>query len=60
MFGMDILIIFNTAYIINEFELIDNRKLILTNYLKSWFFFDLLAVIPFEFIVRSSSVGEFS
>ena len=52
MFFIDIILIFNSAYYENEFELVDDRKKIAKNYLKSWFMFDLLAVIPFEFIVR--------
>lgn len=37
---------FNTAYFDEDFKLIDQRKEIIKNYLKGYFFIDLLAIVP--------------
>ncbi len=47
IFLIDIAINFNTGYIERE-QLVSNRRLISKNYLKTWFFFDVISVVPFE------------
>lgn len=47
-FLIDILLIFNTAYYDEEQEIISCRKKIACTYIKGWFVFDSLAVIPFD------------
>lgn len=44
---MDIIVIFNTAFLSQNFELEEDRKKIAINYLKGWFTIDFIAVIPF-------------
>lgn len=47
-------IIFNSAFVTEDFETIDCRKLIAYDYLKGWFWIDLLAVMPFQWFIRDS------
>ena len=51
MFFIDILVIFNSAFYDSEFHIVEKRKIIGKEYLKSWFLVDLLAIIPFEDIM---------
>ena len=48
---MDIIINFNSAFLNESYLTIDDRKVIVCNYLKGWFLFDLLAVFPFGLIL---------
>jgi potassium voltage-gated channel Eag-related subfamily H protein 8 len=52
MFALDTILIFNTAFYNDEWDLIDNRKEISLTYIKSWFIIDLLAIIPFDVIIE--------
>ncbi|OMJ74679.1 hypothetical protein SteCoe_26358 [Stentor coeruleus] len=54
LFILDILITFNSAYIDVTGKLIISRKAITKQYLKSWFFVDLISSIPLEFFHTSS------
>ena len=38
-----------------DFQVVLDRKMIAKKYIKGWFIIDLLAVIPFEFILSSSN-----
>ena len=54
IFIVDIVVSFNTSYYdqkASEFSM--SRKAIAWNYIKSWFIIDVLAVIPFEFILKN-------
>lgn len=52
LFGFDILISFNTAYLdYNIEQLVYDRIKIAKFYLKFWFWVDLLATIPFDMII---------
>lgn len=53
LFGFDILVIFNSAYYDLDMNLVDDRKMITTNYLRGWFTVDLLAIIPFDIILTN-------
>jgi hypothetical protein len=53
MFGIDIIVIMNSAYYDMDMNLIDNRKDIAINYFKGWFAVDLLAIIPFDVILTN-------
>ena len=53
MFLIDILVLFNSAFYDSEFQIVENRKTIAKEYIKSWFLVDLLAIIPFELVVSS-------
>ena len=54
-FLIDIIIIFNTAYYDENYQLIDDRKLIAKKYIKSWFFVDVISILPIEYILKQSS-----
>ena len=54
MFLTDIIIIFNSVYYDQDFNIVTQRKTIAINYIKSWFFIDLIAIIPFEWILNSA------
>lgn len=54
LFLIDILITLNSAYYNDEGTLITSRSSIVLNYIKSWFFFDLLAIFPADFITNES------
>lgn len=55
IFAVDMLIQFNSAYLDENYEVIDKRKPIIRNYLTTWFFIDLIALIPYEVIGGSES-----
>ena len=50
LYVFDILLAFNTSYY-KKGKLITNRKKIIRNYLKGWFYIDIISVIPSEFFV---------
>ena len=54
LFLIDIIINFNTAYQSELYETIDDREKIAMNYIKGWFFIDLLAIIPFEVLLQQT------
>jgi len=59
LFVLDILVSFNTGFIDQKtFFLQSDRAKIVCNYLKSWFIIDLLAVIPFETIMKAFSQSD--
>jgi len=51
LFLSDVIVIFNTAFYTENFDMIDNRKEIAYNYLKGWFTIDILAILPFDYIL---------
>jgi hypothetical protein len=51
MFAIDTVLIFNTAFYDDNWELIDGRKLIAITYMKGWFLIDILAIVPFDLII---------
>lgn len=55
IFGLDILIIFNTAYYDEDFKIVSEYKSIAKKYISSWFFIDLLAILPFDLIFKAST-----
>jgi hypothetical protein len=57
-FVLDMLFAFNTGFFKNG-VLILNRKLIVVNYILSWFLIDLLATFPYVYVVQwVSPVGS--
>lgn len=53
-FGLDILVIFNSAFHDGEYRIIEDRKKIASVYIKSWFLVDILAIIPFDIFIDTS------
>jgi hypothetical protein len=58
LFGIDIIVIFNTAYYNDDNEIIDCRKQIACSYLKGWFIIDLLAIIPFDQVINANDYNQ--
>jgi potassium voltage-gated channel Eag-related subfamily H member 8 len=52
-FLIDIFIIFNSAFYDSEFIVVEDRKIIAKEYLRSWFIIDLLAIIPFDLLIST-------
>lgn len=53
LFAIEIVIFFNTSYYDSENQkYITSRKEIASNYLKGWFLLDLIAVFPFDKVVK--------
>ena len=50
LYFFDMLLAFNTSYY-NKGKLITNRKKIVRNYLKGWFYLDIISGIPSEFFI---------
>ena len=51
MFVIDIIVIFNSAFYNDDFKLIDDTGQIAKLYIKGWLFIDVIAVIPFNYIM---------
>ena len=50
-FFVDMLVIFNTALEDEEYNIIQDRKVISSHYLQGWFLVDIISIIPFDFIL---------
>ena len=48
LFGVDMFVIFNSAYQTEDFEIVDDHKSIAISYITGWFWLDLIAIIPFQ------------
>jgi hypothetical protein len=59
-FFIDIIVNFNSAYIDESYEVIDDRKKIAKSYLVSWFLIDFLSIVPFELVVTAADHYESS
>ena len=46
------IIIFNSATLTDDFETIDDRGRIAFQYFTTWFFIDLISIIPFELMIK--------
>ena len=49
------IVIFNTAFYTDNFDMVDSRRDIASNYLRGWFAVDLLAIVPFDYILAMSN-----
>lgn len=54
IFTIDIVLNFFSAYYDNNDELVYNRKVIAIRYLKSWFFVDLISVLPLSLLMDTN------
>ena len=45
-FFIDMILIFNTAYYDEDFKMVQHRGVIAFNYMRGWFFIDVLAIFP--------------
>ena len=55
IFGLDIFAVFMTAYYDEDFKLVDDRKVIALSYIRGMFICDVIAILPFDLIIRSNS-----
>lgn len=56
--GLNILINLNSAYIVEEFIIVDDRLKIIKNYLISWLIIDFLSIIPFDVMLNLQNSGN--
>ena len=52
LFAVDMIVIFQSAVLDDEFETIDDRSQIAFHYITTWFFIDLISIIPFELMIK--------
>jgi len=57
LFGIDCIVIFNSAIDDEDFRIIEDYKSIACNYLKSWFLIDIMAIVPFDLIIMAAVKG---
>ena len=54
LFFIDVLVIFNSGFLNDEFVVIDDRKVIAKTYIKGWFSVDVISSIPFGLLNQSA------
>lgn len=54
IFGIDIILSFISAYYNEDYYMIDQPRLIVHNYLRSWFIIDAAAIFPFQIFAKST------
>lgn len=52
LFLLDILVVFNTAYLNQYLQIVDDRKTIAIKYFKGWFLIDVLSILPFDLLAQ--------
>ena len=52
LFGIDMIFCFFTASYDIDYKIVEDRKEISFNYLKGWFFIDLIATLPISTIIN--------
>ena len=57
-FAADLILQFFISYYDSNQDLVTNRKLIAIHYIKSWFFLDLIALLPFNYMIESSESSK--
>ena len=53
IFFVDIVLSFITVYYTSTEEVIDDRKLIICSYLRSWFVVDVISILPIHHILEA-------
>ena len=56
-FAIDIFVNMISAIQTEDFEIIDDRKEIVINYLQGWFLIDLFAILPFDEMMKLQGNG---
>ena len=51
MFLIDIFVIFSSVFYDEDFNLIEDRKRIASEYIQSWLMIDILAILPFDLLI---------
>lgn len=58
IFAVDLIVWFFTSYQNDKKQEVLSHKLIAINYLKTWFFIDLISIIPFDSILSSLNLNS--
>lgn len=58
LFLVDMILIFNTAFYTKSGTMVNTRKEIAKNYLKLWFWIDLVSIIPLELLLDNLTLTE--
>lgn len=58
IFLIDIAVVFFSAFYDEDFKIVDDFKIIATNYLRGWFVTDIIAIIPFDLIVINNKAQK--
>jgi len=54
LFAIDLFITLNSAFYNDDGTITTDRKIIMTNYFRSWFLLDLLAIFPSDLVMDES------
>ena len=57
-FFFELIINFNSAFVNDDKEIVDNRKEIAKRYLSGWFFIDFVSILPLDIILMSFVEGS--
>lgn len=57
-FLLDIIVMFNSAIQDEYFNIIDDRKDIAIDYMKCWFFIDIIAIIPLDLLITTNDLNS--
>ena len=57
-FALDLIFSFFSTYVDDDYNEIDDRKMIARNYLQGWFAVDLSAIFPFDLILQYSATAQ--
>lgn len=60
LFAIDILFTFNTAIEDRDGDLISDRKIVNSRYLRGWFTIDLISTVPFVEIFELMNLGKYT
>ena len=55
IFLVDMIVIFNSAILTEDYETIEDRGEIACEYLKGWFWVDLISILPLDLILSSGN-----
>jgi hypothetical protein len=57
-FFMDIVVNFFSATQDDEYQIIDDRKIVVKQYMKGWFLIDIVAIIPLDLLIPQQENGN--
>ena len=60
LFLADLMLNFFMAYFDEEEEIVTDRRKIVKNYLRSWFILDLVALLPFNYLMQDNGKKDYS
>lgn len=57
-FGIDIVVVFCSAFYNSEYVIVEDRCQIATDYIKSWFVIDFISIFPTEFFMKGQEKSQ--